>query len=114
MFSSKLCDQDDFIDRYIKGEIPRYKNHLNLDEENIEKELNRYPIFMTETATEKDFSNSEDLPALQILKYENKSNEEIAEFLKDSGNLEYKKGKKNRFEKRDSLVHRSYKAWPSR
>jgi hypothetical protein len=37
MFSSKLCDQDDFIDRYIKGEIPRYKNHLNLDEENIEK-----------------------------------------------------------------------------
>jgi hypothetical protein len=30
---------------------------------------------MTETATEKDFSNSEDLPALQILKYENKSNE---------------------------------------
>eukprot|EP01137_Pigoraptor_chileana_P019545 Opistho-2@80713 len=80
-------------DKYARGEIPRYKDHLSDDADKFFEDMEKVPLFMTKSP---DSINSEDAPALAALQsiiYEDSTPENRANYHKEVGNEEFKKGK---------------------
>eukprot|EP00124_Ichthyophonus_hoferi_P003036 Ihof_evm7s238 gene=Ihof_evmTU7s238 len=104
----KILEEEDddaaherFIQDYKSGKIPRFKNHLNLDAplEEFEKELQSIPLFMNRPPTAEEMESNPDLQALQTLIYDESDPVDLANYHKDQGNSEFKKGDRAGYKK---------------
>lgn len=96
---SEEAEHNDFLDRYINGEIPRYKDHLDLEGDNWEDELNKHPLFMTRAPTEEEIANNPEIQAMAQIIYDEMDDDELAEYNREQGNAEFKKGTRESLKK---------------
>eukprot|EP00127_Corallochytrium_limacisporum_P001596 Clim_evm7s68 gene=Clim_evmTU7s68 len=95
---------DEFYEAYKRGDIPRYKYHMDLD--NWEEEIERHPLLMTKAPEGPiDPEKAPALAALQAIIHEEQDPNEKARWAKENGNSEYLKNGGRKGDQRAVLAY---------
>eukprot|EP00123_Amoebidium_parasiticum_P000994 comp11956_c0_seq1/m.6639 comp11956_c0_seq1/g.6639 ORF comp11956_c0_seq1/g.6639 comp11956_c0_seq1/m.6639 type:complete len:402 (-) comp11956_c0_seq1:75-1280(-) len=90
---------DKFLDDYIAGRVPRYKDHLDLDRDDWEEQIQSVPLFMNRAPTAEEVAKNPNLAALASIIHDESDPKEHARYYKDQGNAEFKKGDRKSYKK---------------
>eukprot|EP01134_Creolimax_fragrantissima_P000178 CFRG0178T1 len=85
---------EQFMDDYISGKIPRYKDRLRMEDDDWYEQVQQVPLFMKEAPTAEQVASNPNLAALAAIVHDEGDPKDIAEYYRKQGNAEFVAGNK--------------------